>query len=111
MDNAKSIWSQYEKGISYFDNAGLKDEWKECEDFWEGKQWPKVTKRTKNFPRPVINICNMIAENKKSGILSEKIKTLFKPAEMFGDMLEKAEQGANIFTKFCENIGFMAHKG
>lgn len=85
-------------------SVGLTKEWDECENFWEGNQWPAPTKKTKSLPRPVINICSMIAENKKSGILSEKIKILFRPEEMFGEMLERAEQGANIFTKFSENV-------
>lgn len=104
MEQADLIWSQYQKGLSYIRSTGLDDEWLECEKFWEGEQWPKATDRTRSFPRPVVNICSMIADNKKSGILSEKIKIIYRPDEMFGDMLERANQGANIFTKFCENV-------
>lgn len=104
MEQADLIWSQYQKGLSYIKSTGLDDEWIECEKFWEGEQWPKATDRTKSFPRPVVNVCSMIADNKKSGILSEKIKIIYRPDEMFGDMLERANHGANIFTKFCENV-------
>lgn len=104
MDEATKIWSQYEKGIRYFDTLGLSKEWKDCEDFYEGRQWPQATERTKSLPRPMINICQMIADSKKSGILSEKIKIIFRPNELFGEMLGKANQGSNIFTKFCENV-------
>lgn len=104
MEQAKLIWSQYEKGLTYFTSKGLDEEWKECEKFWEGDQWPQVTNRTRGFPRPVVNICSMIADNKKSGILSERVKIIYKPNEMFGEMLERSTQGANIFTKFCENV-------
>lgn len=110
MNQAEQIWSQYEKGKNYVDSIGLYKEWKECENFYEGKHWPDVTQRTKSLPRPAINICGMIADNKKSGILSEKIKIIFRPSEMFGDMLEQAEQGANIFTKFCENVQSELHQ-
>lgn len=105
MNNqAEIIWNQYQNGLNYFERSGLSKEWAECENFVEGKQWGKVTKKTKNLPRPVINLCSMIAENKKSGILSEKIKLVFTPSELFGEHLELATEGANIFTKFCDNI-------
>lgn len=104
MNQAELIWNQYEKCNSYLRNKGLLGEWEKCEDFYDGNQWAKPTPRTKNLPRPVINICAMIADNKKAGILSEKTKIIFRPSEMFGTMLDKAEQGANIFTKFCENL-------
>lgn len=103
-DAAKIIWNQYQDGLNYFERSGLSKEWEECEKFYEGDQWPKATKKTKNFPRPVVNLCSMIADNKKAGILSEKLKLVFTPTEMFGDRLEQARQGANIFTKFCDNI-------
>lgn len=103
-DMAQIIWNQYQNGLNYFDRSGLAKEWEECENFYEGKHWPKATKKTKNLPRPVINLCSMIADNKKAGILSEKIKLVYTPAEMFGERLEQAQQGSNIFTKFSENI-------
>ena len=56
------------------------------------------------MPRPVVNICAMIADNKKAGILSEKTKLIYSPAELFGERLEKAQEGSNIFTKFVDNI-------
>lgn len=98
------IWEEFEKGRQYLTKSKLKQEWEECERFYEGDHWPQATERTKNMPRPVINICSMICDNKKSGILSGNIKMLFSPSEMFGDSLQRAEEGANIFTKFSENI-------
>lgn len=98
------IWKEFNAGVLWQKNNGLIDEWEECENFVEGKQWPKATPRTKSLPRPVINLCSMIAENKKSNILSSKVKMIFTPAEMFGDLLAKSEEGANLFTKFAENI-------
>lgn len=102
--NPTTIWKQFEKGQQYLETSKLKDEWKECENFYEGKHWPKSTPRTKNMPRPVVNICSMIADNKKSGILSGNVKMIFRPSEMFGDSLQQAEQGSNIFTNFADNI-------
>lgn len=107
MDTSKNptnIWKEFEKGQQYIKTSGLKTEWEECEKFYEGDHWPQATAKTKNMPRPVINICSMIADNKKSGILSGNVKMIFRPAEMFGDSLQRAEEGSNIFTKFAENI-------
>lgn len=105
MNNDKTtiLWKRYQQALSYKRNVNLEDIWEECENFIEGKHWPAPTPRTRNMPRPVINICSMIAENKKSNILSSKIKLLYRPHEVFFD-LEKANEGADIFTKFAENI-------
>lgn len=98
------IWLEFEKGQNYLEKSKLKDEWDECERFYEGEHWPQATERTRNMPRPVVNICSMIADNKKAGILSSEIKMLFKPSEVFGEGLESAENGAEIFTKFADII-------
>lgn len=98
------IWEEFRKGQQFLKDSGLKDEWEKCEKFYEGEHWPRATQKTKNMPRPVINICSMICDNKKSGILSGNIKMIYRPAEMFGDSLIRAEEGANVFTKFVENI-------
>lgn len=107
MDTSREptkIWEEFIKGREYIKHSGLKQEWEDCEKFYEGDHWPQPTPKTKNMPRPVVNICSMICDNKKSGILSGNIKILFRPAEMFGDSLQRAEEGANIFTKFADNI-------
>ena len=114
MDTSRTptkIWREFEKGQQYIDTSGLKKEWEDCEKFYEGEHWPQATTKTKNMPRPVINICSMIADNKKSGILSGNVKMIFRPAEMFGDSLQRAEEGANIFTKFADNIAKEMHQG
>lgn len=98
------IWEEFEKGRQYLKSSGLKEEWEQCENFYEGNHWPKATPKTKNMPRPVVNICSMICDNKKSGILSGNVTMIFRPSEMFGEALERAEEGANIFTKFADSI-------
>lgn len=107
MNNSEyitQIWKEFYSSVQWQRDNHLLDEWEECENFVEGNHWPKATKKTKSLPRPVVNLCSMIAENKKSNILSSKIKMIFTPAEMFGDLLIKSEEGANLFTKFAENI-------
>lgn len=108
-DIATTIWNQYQNGLNYFNRSGLSKEWEDCENFYEGRQWPTKTKKTKNLPRPVVNICSMIADNKKAGILSEKIKLIYNPSELFGEKLDSAVRGSNIFTKFAENISKEMH--
>lgn len=98
------IWLQFEKGLNYLEKSKLKEEWEECEKFYEGEHWPNPTERTKNLPRPVVNICSMIADNKKAGILSSNIKMIYKPSEMFGYNYERSTEGADIFTKFADII-------
>lgn len=104
QDRETIIWKQFEKGLNWLKSSGLWDEWEECEKFSEGEQWPRPTKKTKYLPRPVVNICSMIADNRKSNILSGSVKMVFTPSEIFGDMLEKSESGATLFTKFADNI-------
>ena len=72
-NTATIIWKQFEQGIQYLKNSGLWDEWDECERFMEGNQWAAPTQRTRALPRPVVNLSAMIAENKKSNILSSNI--------------------------------------
>lgn len=113
MDTSRTptkIWKEFEKGQQYIETSGLKAEWEECERFYEGEHWPQPTPKTKNMPRPVVNICSMIADNKKSGILSGNVKMIFRPSEMFGEALQRAEEGANIFTKFAEGITKEMHQ-
>ena len=104
MNNKTTIlWKRYQDALNYTKRMGLESMWEECENFAEGKHWPAPTPRTRNMPRPVINLCSMIAENKKSNILSSKIKIIYRPSEVFFN-LEKATKGAEIFTKFAENV-------
>ncbi|MBR2070405.1 MAG: hypothetical protein IJ981_03160 [Clostridia bacterium] len=56
--------------------------------FYEGDQWVAPTEKTKNMPRPVINITKMVVRNKKSGILSSKLKLNFR-SEADADRSEK----------------------
>lgn len=98
------VWQEFEKGRNYQKSTGLLKTWEDCENFYEGNQWPKPTKRTKALPRPVFNISAMIADNKKAGILSGNVKMIYKPAELYGYQIEKAERGAEIFTRFSESL-------
>lgn len=72
QEQAKKIWSMYQKGLDYQNISGLSTKIPQCVDFYEGRQWPKATEKTKSMPRPIINVTRMIVRNKKAGILSNK---------------------------------------
>lgn len=99
-----TLWNYFKKGLKYQRDNNLDEKWKMCADFVDGKQWPEPTKKTKNLPRPVINFCDMILNNKKSNILNQNIKILFKPGEMFGPNVDTAMIGSDIFTRFAEIV-------
>ena len=53
---AQKIWDDWQKGLQYQKKLNLKETCEQAVDFYEGRQWPSATERTKNMPRPVINI-------------------------------------------------------
>lgn len=71
----------YQDGVDYQAALGLNTSIPECVRFYEGDQWAKVTKNTKMFPRPVVNIIEMNCNNKKSQVLSSPIKIVYKASE------------------------------
>ena len=57
---AQKIWNEWEQGLAYQKKLRLKEICEQCVDFFEGRQWPQATEKTKNLPRPVINIIKFI---------------------------------------------------
>jgi hypothetical protein len=98
--DAISIWQEFKtQGIDYQDRMGFTNTWPEFTNFVEGKQWPPATEKTKYMPRPVINQCDFIVENKKSNILSQTLKMLYSPEESPVDMDNQAAvEAAENFT-------------
>lgn len=74
------VWEYYRKGVEYQQLIGLSKNLPIFVDFYEGKQWPAPTERTKGLPRPVVNIIKMICRNKKSAILSAPVRLIYKTA-------------------------------
>jgi len=104
MDSGK-IQNYFKLGEQYFNQMGFPDTWQECTKFKDGDQWPQATEKTKNMPRPVINIIRFIEDHKCSSILSEPIKMIFKPEEILMDEAEGIDMnivGAELFTQFSE---------
>ena len=51
-----SLWQDYQNGLAYQNTSGLAKSLPTFVDFYEGKQWAKPTKNTKNLPRPVVKL-------------------------------------------------------
>ena len=100
MDSQK-IQSYYKDGEKYFSQMQFPSTWRECTEFKNGYQWtaPK-TEKTKNLPRPVINMIRFVENHKVSQILSEPIKMIFSPEEVTED--DMTTVGAELFTQFSQ---------
>ena len=101
---AEKIWNDWQKGLEYQKKLNLKSTCEQCVDFYEGRQWPQATERTKNLPRPVINITKFIVNGKKSNILSSKISMIYKPLIYDKAEEQTATEGATAFTNFANHI-------
>ena len=103
-DLAKKIWDDWQKGLEYQKKLHLKETCEQCVDFFEGRQWPQATERTKNMPRPVENIIELIVNGKKANILSSKISVVYKPLTYNAENQAVAIEGASSFTSFAKHI-------
>ncbi len=101
---ASKIWNEWEQGLAYQKKINLKETCEQCVDFFEGRQWPQATERTKNLPRPVINIIKFIINGKKANILSSKISMVYKPLVHNEEETQLATQRASEFTDFANHI-------
>ena len=101
---AQKIWRDWQNGLAYQRKLSLKETCEQCENFFEGNQWPQATERTKNLPRPVINMIEMIVVGKKANILSSKISVHYKPLIYDKLLANEATEGARAFTNFAEHI-------
>lgn len=81
-----TLWQDYQNGLDYQVSTGLAKKLPIFVKFYEGEQWAAATERTKNLPRPVINIIKMICRNKKSAILSTPVKIVYKAEDERADV-------------------------
>ena len=89
------LWRDYENGIAYQGSSGLSAKLPQFIRFFEGDQWPKATKNTKNLPRPVVNIIKMICRNKKSAILATPWRIVYRCENRMADV-----QKFNDFSEY-----------
>ena len=92
------IWQDYENSKTYQASIGLAEKLPKFTRFYEGNQWPKATDKTKNMPRPVINIIKMICRNKKSAILSAPVNLVYEAENEIVDV-EKFNRFASYIQK------------
>ncbi|MEC0231176.1 hypothetical protein [Paenibacillus alba] len=108
MQEGSKVQKNYTDGLAYIKRMGFLDQWPEYERFKAGIQWPPVTKRTENLPRPVFNIIRYIENHKVSTVMNENVKMLFSPEEMVGDGPEAEQketietEAADMFTRYSD---------
>ena len=95
-EQVTKLWEDYENGQKYQSALGLTVKIPTFVRFYEGDQWPKATKNTKNLPRPVVNLIKMICRNKKSAILSTPVKIVYTA--------ERPDVDVEKFNRFAEYI-------
>ncbi len=86
--------SWYNNGLAYQSMLGLHTTIPMCVRFYEGDQWPSVTKKTKYFPRPVVNIIELNCNNKKAQVLSSPVKIVYR--------CPKKDVAVDKFNRFAE---------
>jgi hypothetical protein len=99
MNKDITVWDMYQQGEEYKSSIGLTQGIPNQVKFYEGKQWPSPTEDTKNMPRPVINFIKTIVRNKKSGILSSKVRLEFV-SDTDTDKKDADGDGASETTQF-----------
>ena len=101
------IFEEWKRDENYKAKMRFAQDWPEYVRFKEGKQWPPVTKNTKNIPRITVNKCDFIIKNKKSNILSRGIKLIYGVKEVPENMDETIEQELDMkaqdFTDLSDN--------
>lgn len=70
-DKINADWKKCEK---YYTETSLDSRITQCVDFFEGRQWAKPTNNTKNLPRPVFNITEMVVTSRAGNILGSPVK-------------------------------------
>jgi hypothetical protein len=100
-DEARLTIKQYKDGLAYKRRMGFFEKWPEYERFKAGDQWPTPTERTKNLPRPVFNIIELIESHKVANVMNEQIKMTFTTDENDDP---KYAQAADLFTRYSETM-------
>ncbi|WP_091016009.1 hypothetical protein [Paenibacillus amylolyticus] len=78
---AGQVEREYKEGTNYFRRVGYLKKWPEYERFKASDQWPAATQRTRNLPRPVFNIIEMIEDHKVANVMSEQINMIYSTQE------------------------------
>lgn len=105
MGNTK-LWDLYQNGVAYQRKMGFTTNFPTYVKFKEGDQWPQPTERTKNLPRPVLNIIEMIVRSKRSSVLDQPVSIVYRQNSAPADDLEKQIQqdAAENLTEYARSI-------
>jgi hypothetical protein len=98
MDIA-TIHEHEKMGTNYLSSMGFLSLYPKCERFKAGDQWAPVTKATKDFPRPVINVIRYIENHKISSVINDPIKMLFN-ADDEDEQDQMSEVAAELFSAY-----------
>lgn len=101
LHEASIIEQQYKDGLSYKKQMGYLTKWAEYERFLRGDQWPALTERTKNLPRPVFNIIRLIQGHKVAAVMNENIKMVYSASEGAEESSLEYE-AADLFTRYSD---------
>jgi hypothetical protein len=101
MKEASVIDKQYTEGLQYKKQMGYLSKWAEAERFKAGDQWAKPTEKTKNLPRPVLNIIKQIENHKTSSVMNENIKMIFSASEVADEGSLEFET-ADLYTRYAD---------
>ena len=100
LELAASVEKQYKEGLAYKKQMNLLSNWAEYERFKAGDQWPAVTDKTRNLPRPVFNIIKQVINHKVASVMNENIKMVFTAMDAEEGSTEF--DGADKFTRYSE---------
>ena len=100
------VWTQYQNGLSYQSSMGFSTDFPLFVRFKEGDQWPVATGKTRNLPRPVLNLVKMFIRTKRAAVLNQPISINYSPDETGRDDVarELAAQGASDFTDYARQL-------
>lgn len=101
-----SLWELYLEGIAYHNKMGFPTKFPMYVRFKEGDQWAQPTERTKNLPRPVINIIEMIVRSKRSSVLDQPVSIVYRQGGAPEDDVEKQMQqdAAENMTEYARKV-------
>lgn len=107
-ERTTKIWKEYQDCIAFRKKTGIEDNVRLWRDFYEGRQWGEWNKTEEDKPRPQFNFCEMVTDNKVSGILSTPLRVVFTSngkndlSNKLNDFNEFIEKEIDL-DKYCED--------
>ena len=97
---ASKVQREYQDGLSHKKQHDFFNKWAEFERFKAGEQWPRPTEKTKNLPRPVLNIIKQIINHKVASVMNENVRMVLSANDMAEEQV--GEEAADLFTKMAD---------